>query len=152
MPAYSFESLLKELGEKLGLPNLESTRENNITLTLKGKNEVVLQKHNTEPLIIISFEIAELPASRYRENIFREALKFNGLNQLHAGVFAFSKKTQKFFLFDMLPLNDTSVEQVQQVINTLAEKAALWRESINRGEIPTLTSSSQARSGGGILG
>lgn len=152
MPAYSFESLLKELGEKIGISNLESTRNNNITLTLKDKNEVVLQQHKTEPFLIIAFEIAEIPIGRYRENILREALKFNGLNQLHGGAFAFSKKTQRLFLFDMLPFNDLSVDQILTILKTLSERVTQWKEALNRGDIPTIGATTQARSGGGIFG
>lgn len=147
MPAHSFDSLLKELGEKIGIPNLEPTSNNNLALSLKG-TEVVLQQHKTEPFVIISFEIAEIPSGRYRENILREALKFNGLNQLHAGIFAFSKKTQKLFIFDMLPLNDVSGDQVNTIMTSLGEKAAAWKEALNRGDIPTIVTASQARSGG----
>lgn len=152
MPAYSFESLLRELGDKLGIPNLESTRNNNVTLTLKGNNEVVLQKHQTQPFLIICFEIAEIHVGRYRENILREALKFNGLNQLHGGIFAFSKKTQKLFLFDMLPFNDLSVDQVQTLMTSLSEKATIWKEALNRGEIPAIGVAFQARASGGLFG
>ena len=108
MPAHSFESLLKELGEKINITNLESTSNNNITLTLKGKNNVILELHKTQPFLIITFDIAEIPASRFRENVLREALKFNGLNKVHTGIFAFSKKSQKLVLFDMLPLDEIS--------------------------------------------
>lgn len=151
MPAHSFESLLKELGEKMGVPNLESTRNNNVALTLKDKNEVVLQQHNTQPLLIISFEITEIPAGRYRDNIFREALKFNGLNQLHGGIFAYSKKSQKLFLFDMLPLSDISPDLVSSIILSLSEKVTLWKESLNRGEIPSIPSN-RSQYGSGIFG
>lgn len=153
MPAHNLESLLKEIGEKIGIPNLEPTVDNNISLTLKGNNDVVLQLHKSLPLLIISFEIVEVPTGRYRENILREALKFNNLNQPHSGIFAFSKKNQKLFLFEMLPMDEISGDQVYAIIKTLSEKVTVWKESLNRGEIPTVgATSSQARSGGGIFG
>ncbi|KIC75879.1 putative type III secretion chaperone SycE [Neochlamydia sp. TUME1] len=142
MPSHNLESLLKDLGEKIELSHLEPTGNNNITLLLKGNNEVVLQKHNSQPYLIISFEILELPIGRFRENIFREALKFNHLNKAHEGIFAFSKKTQMFFLFDMLPFDEISGEQVNAIMQNLSEKVTLWKEALNRGEIPTIGFSS----------
>lgn len=152
MPAHTLESLLKELGEKIDLPKLESTRNNNIALILKGKNEVVLQQHKTEPYLIISFEIVEIPAGRYRENILREALKFNGLNKAHEGIFGFSKKTQKLFLFDMLPMDDISGDQVNTIMQALSEKVTVWKEALSRSDIPTIGATIQAKSGGGLFG
>lgn len=152
MPLHNLQSLLKELGEKIGIPNLEPTSNNNLTLTLKGNNDVVLQQHKTQPYLIISFEIAEIPAGRYRENILREALKFNGLNQLHKGVFAFSKKNQKLFLFEMLPLEEISADQVNTIMQSLSEKVTVWKEALQRGDIPNIGNTSQAQSGGGLFG
>lgn len=140
MPAYTFASLLKELGEKIGIPNLEPTENNNIVITLAGKNDLILEQHKSQPFLIISFEITEIPAGRFRENILREALKFNDLNQVHGGVMAFSKKTQKLVLFEMLPMNDIHVDQLYTVMKALSEKATLWKESLSRGEAPSLTS------------
>lgn len=151
MPAHSLESLLKELGEKIGIPHMEPTHNNNITLTLKENQSVVLQKHNTLPFLIITFEIFEIQAGRFRENILREALKFNGLNQPY-GVFAFSKKMQKLYLFEMLSLNEISGDLVNTVMQALSEKVTVWKEALNRGEIPTLVSTSPAHPGGGIFG
>lgn len=152
MPAHSFESLLKDLGEKINITQLESTRNNNITLTLKGKNNVVLELHKTQPFLIISFDIAEIPPSRYRENVLREALKFNGLNKIHAGIFAFSKKSQKLILFDMLPLDEISGEKVLSIMMDLTNKVSVWKEALNRGDIPVIEASAQPRHGGGIFG
>jgi hypothetical protein len=152
MPTHNFESLLKELGQIISIPNLESTSNNNITLTLQGKNNVILEKHKQLPLFIISFDITEIPAGRYRENVLREALKFNGLNKVHAGIFAFSKKSQKLILFDMLPLEEISGEQVHTIMMALSEKVTTWKEALSRGEIPALDPASRPRSGGGIFG
>jgi hypothetical protein len=152
MPAHSFESLLKDLGTKIDIPNLQPTRNSNIKLTLKGNHNVVLQQHTTQSYLIISFEIAEIPGGRYRENIFREALKFNGLNQLHGGMFGYSKKTQKLFLFDMLPLDNISGDQVKTLIFNLLEKVAAWKEGIQKGDIPTIAAQAHVRSGGNIFG
>lgn len=152
MEAHTFESILKELGEKIGIPNLEPTKNNNITLTLKNKINVTLQLHKDQPLLIISFKIVEIPASRYRENVLREALKFNGLNKQQKGVFAFSKKTQTLILFEMLPLDHISSDQVKTVMMSLSEKAALWKETLNRGEIPSSGAEVQAKSNAGIFG
>ena len=152
MPAHTFASLLKEIGEKIGISNLESTQNNNITLTLKGKNDVVLQQHKTEPYLIISFEITEIPAGRYRENILREGMKFNGLNQAHEGIFGFSKKAQKLFLFDMLPMNEISADQVNSIMHSLSERVTLWKDTTSRGDIPNIGTTVQSQFGGGIFG
>jgi len=151
MPSYTFESLLKDVGEKLEIPNLESTVNNNITLTLKNKVDVVLQRHKSQPYLIIACEIADVPGGRYRENIFREALKFNNLNKPHEGIFAFSKKTQKLFIFDMLPFDEITGEQVISVMQILGNKAQIWKEGLDRGNIPTI-GHSQPTGGGGLFG
>lgn len=150
MPAHTFESLLRDLGDKIQL-SLESSSNNNISLKIKD-NDVVLQKDSKQPFLIISFEISEIPIGRYRENILKEALKFNALNQLHTGVFAFSKKDQKLILFEMLPLSDIHADQVFNIMQVLSEKVTLWKDALNRGNIPMIDQSSQARSGGGIFG
>lgn len=151
MPSHTMESLLKDLGEKIDIPELEPTVNNNITLKLKDGNEVVLQKHKSQPYLIISFEIANLQLGRYQENIFREALRFNGLNKVHQGIFGFSKKNQKLYLYEMLPFDYISGDQVASLILSLTEKVTVWKESLNRGDIPTI-GVSQPRSSGGIFG
>lgn len=152
MPAYSFPALLKELGERLDIPNLEPSQYNNAALKLKGGVNVLLQAHKTDPYLIASFEISDLQAGRYRENVLREALKFNSLNQSHQGIFGYNKINQKFYLFDMIAFEDTTPEQVHTILLNLSVKVKQWKEAFERGEIPVIEVSSHPQTGGGIFG
>jgi hypothetical protein len=143
MAAHSFDSLLRELGPLLGIPDLQSTQNNNVSIQLGNhKHLITLEKHRKSPILIISIAIAELQTGRFTENIFREALRFNGQNGLHTGSFGFSKSAQKLFLFEMLPLEFISPEQVSSILVSLSKTAAEWIDGINRGDIPTIQTTS----------
>jgi Tir chaperone protein (CesT) family len=154
MPAHSFDSILKEVSEKMNLSGLKATVNDNITLQVPPNQTLVtLQKHNKQPILIISSDIMELQDGRFRENIFREALKFNGLNEYHKGTFGFSKKSQKLILFDMLPLDEIFPEQVVETMSEIAIKVSRWKESLERGDIPTIDlNAGGSASRGGIFG
>ena len=100
--------------------------------------------------MIIGIEVAEILHGMYRQNIFREALRANGL-QNHKGIFAYSKIKEKLILFDMIPIRSATGETIMEMLTSLSVKAGVWKMAIDKGEMPSLESvgvGSSKKSGG----
>ena len=93
---------------------------------------------------------------RYRENLFREALKANGLPMPRQGIFSYSKKKDSLVLFDTLFMNELTAQKMADFLTPFMQKADLWRQAIPKGEIPSFTgnelSFGATPSGSGMFG
>ena len=98
-------------------------------------------------------QLGFLPAGRYRESVFREALKANNLPPPRYGNFAYSKKADQLVLFDSTSLQDLNGEKIAQHFTPFAEKAFHWQDAISRGEVPSILGAFSTRKvGTGMFG
>src|SRR5207253_6576274 len=107
--------------------------------TLKFRNGVQVQMEmdpRGENLLIIS-NLGSILSGRYRENLFREALKANGLAPPRYGIFAFGKKNDALVLFDSLLLDELTGQKLADFLLSFTQKAELWKTGIDRGEVPS---------------
>lgn len=98
-----------------------------------------------EHLLIVA-ELGTVPVGKYRETLFQEALKQNGIAESSSGSFAYSKQADTLILFDMLHVKDANGQKVFDLLTPFCTKAKSWTEAITRGEIP-LTSTVAATGG-----
>ncbi len=150
----AFETLLDGLGKLL-----------NMTLAPDGHNACQIKTANglmvhMEPdargeRLMIAADLGTPPPGRYRENLFREALKANGLPPPRQGIFCYSKKKDALVLFDSLLLDELSPEKMYDFLNLFIQKADLWKNAIPKGETPSFTGnelSFGSKSGSGMFG
>lgn len=131
-----FGSLMEELG-KLMKTKLVPDKNNACLMMFKSGLKLQIELDASSERVMLASELGELPSGRYRENIFREALKANGLPPPHVGLFAFSKKKENLVIFDMLDLRDLTAGALFDFIVPFMQKAELWRSTISRGEVPS---------------
>lgn len=144
-----FESLLEELGKVMQIKDLHPDRNHSCKIRLANGLEIQIEMDSMGHELIIGCELGHLPQGRYRENIFKEALKANGLPAPRHGTLAYSNKSENLVLFESLPLKELTGEKIADVIGPFSEKALLWKGSIERGEVPSVVG---ARSSGGLFG
>jgi hypothetical protein len=144
-----FESLLDELGTVMDIPDLHPDRNHTCLITFPNKLDIQIEMESHGRNIVIGTELGNIPAGRYRENIFREALKINGTQPPLHGVLSYSNKSRSLVLFEKLPTKDLTGEKIADALTLFSEKALSWKEALIKGEVPTLVST---RSSGGIFG
>lgn len=148
-----FGLLLEELGTIIKI-KLEPDKNNACLIKYPNGLSVQLDFDATSEEIIMLSNLGTPAPGRYRENLFREALKANGLPPPQPGIFAYSKKTDSLVLFTTVPLADTSGQKLADTLSPFMLRAELWLGAMARGEIPSFmgTELSFGKSGGGMFG
>jgi hypothetical protein len=136
----AYTALLEELGKSLGGIELTSDKNNTCLIHLKDGIEVQIELDHKGDSLLIGSDLGEVPVGRYRENLFREALKANGLPSPIYGILAFSQRIDHLILYTMLPLKDLNGEKISAFLTPFALKAKVWKDAIERGEVPVVQS------------
>lgn len=136
-----FGNILAEIGQALKIPDLHPGKDSSCLVKMPSGVTVQFELDKKGEALLIGSEIGQLQAGRYRENVFREALKANGMPPLN-GIFAFSKKAEKLVLFMKIPLKDYHADKLLTILTPFLEKAQLWRDAIARGDIPVASQTS----------
>jgi hypothetical protein len=97
---------------------------------------VCLEIDKSGNLLVVS-DLGTPSLGRYRENLFREALKANGLPPPRNGIFAYSKRKDSLVLYDSLPTVKLTAPKLFEYLTTFKQKADLWRSAIVQGTIPS---------------
>lgn len=142
-----YENLLQELGKILGI-SLTPDSNNSCLVRLKGGIEVQLELDKQGDRLLMGTNLGSVPLGRYRENLFREALRANGMPPPKAGTLAYSRRSDCLVLFRWLPARSLSGEGIASSLKPFVELATLWRTAIQRGEIPSFEGPSAAGYGG----
>jgi hypothetical protein len=133
-----FGVLLQELSRLMGISELRPDRNNSCLINMQKGYKVQLEVDSSGRYLIIGCDLGEVPTGRYRETIFMEALKINGMPSVLNGHLAYSKKLNHLILFEMLDLTNINGDKVFAVMTPFLEKAAVWKDAITRGEIPVM--------------
>jgi hypothetical protein len=137
-----FGALLEELGNAMNL-KLAADSKNACRIHFPDKLDVHMSPDTLGEFLNIVIEIGSPGEGKYRENVFREALKANGLPAPRNGVFCYGNKKESLLLYEAVPFEDIHGQRLADIIQTLTQKARQWKEALSRGEIPSF------RSGGG---
>ena len=86
-----FDNLIQELGTVLKI-KLKPDKNNACLLRFKNGMQIQLEADSRSEKLILASDLGQIPQGRFRENIFREALKANGLPPPRNGIFAYGKK------------------------------------------------------------
>ena len=143
------ESLLEELGKVIEISTLRPDQNRSCLITFPDGLQVQIELDPQGTSIIIGCDLGSAPPGRYRENVFREALKTNNLPPPHNGILAFSQKSDHLILFENLPTKDLTGEKIADALEPFNEKARKWKDALLRGDIPTV---SNIRTSSGMFG
>ena len=147
MVTNQFGAIIQELGRTLGY-DISPNVEDNCTLPLPNGINIQMEMDDQKEFFILGAEIGNAPAGRYREELFREAMLYNGIEK-RAGTFAYSEVSDNLVLFKELPLRELNGEKVAAALVPLGEKASAWKKAMTRGEMPPVDAASSSSSGGG---
>jgi len=149
-----FGLLLNDMGALLEIKDLHPDANNSCIVRFPSGVQIQLELDKSQEKLIFGCDIGEVPAGRYRANIFREALRSNGLPypNSHRGIFAFSKKADHLILFRTVLMKDLNAEKLVEELKPFEEKAAYWQETVMQGGTPVVGHGSQVMQSGGMFG
>lgn len=140
MVVNQFEALLQELGQILKIP-LHPDKTHSCLIKLKEGVSVQLEIDRPGDSLLFGIDVADVPPGKYRENLFKEALRANGSPSPRYGTLAYSRKTGHLVLFERLPLKDLNGDKVAEFLKPFVMKAKVWKDAIIRGEVPVIQGS-----------
>lgn len=133
-----YEAILSDIGTALQLPDLHPDRNNSCLITFPNGLKVQIDMDRNGSFLVIGSDLGQVPLGRYRENIFREALKANGMPYPQHGILAYSTKTDHLIIFETYPMRDLTGERVADQMQIFMEKALHWKNSMEKGDIPVV--------------
>ena len=103
-------------------------------------------------LLLIACRLIALPMGRYRNDMMRAALKFNGATSPWTGTFGYSEKLQELILFIKLDPHFFSPQEILANFPTFIQKAKQWTDAITKNQIPTPVSDKPSSQPSGLFG
>lgn len=134
------------------LQQLKVNEYNVCNIPLPDGNSVQLELDPREESLVIATVLGTVTPGTYRTNLFREALKYNGLPPPRNGILAFSTKTDHLLLYDKKHLREITGASLAENLPPFLEKASIWREAIGTGIVPTVAQSPSFGSVGKLFG
>lgn len=134
-----FGALLEELGSLL---NVKLAPDANHSCLIKTKEGVSIQLEldRSGEHILFASQMPEVPSNgRFRETIFREALKANGMPPPLYGAFGYSKSRNSLILWAKLDVDKLNGEKLHAYFTQFLGKALLWYDALSRGNVPDAT-------------
>lgn len=147
-----FGSLLQELGKILEIPDLHPDRNNSCLIKLKSGLSIQLEFDRSGQFLILGSDLGTVPPGRYRENLFREALKANDLPYPNHGTLAYSKKSDHLIIFEKMAAADMTGEKIAAEIMPFSEKALVWKEALQKGDVPIINQGYSSQKSAGMFG
>lgn len=131
-----FANVLAELSAILKL-KLAPDKNNACLIKFKSGLSIHMEFDAGAEQVVIVSELGTPPLGRFRENLFREALKSNGLPPPKNGIFAYSKKNDALVLYSSVPMANLSGQKLADLLAPFMQKADLWRVGIEKNEVPS---------------
>lgn len=145
-------ALLQELAKALKIAALSPDSNNSCLVKLASGLQIQIELDRTGEFLILGSDLGEVPPGKYRENLFKEALKANDADHPIHGILAFSKKTEHLVLFEKISIKDLNGAAIAEEIAPFAEKGLMWENAIKRGEIPVITGIRTSDKASGMFG
>ena len=150
MVATLFETLLKEFEPYFRCPLKPD--ENESCLIHLGMGFDVQIELNRYGLVLIGCKLGVLPHSRYRDLIFKQALKINGTTPPSTGIFGYSQKSSQLILFLILDPQTLNPDRITAILNPFFIKANLWAQAIKQATVPLAKETAPASGPAALFG
>lgn len=145
-------ALLQELGKSLKVADLHPDSNNSCLIKLTNGQQIQVELDRSAEFLILGADLGTVPPGKYRENLFKEALKANDLPHPIHGILAFSKKTEHLVIYERIPIRDLTGEKIAEEITPFTEKALVWENALKRGEVPSIAQFKTSDKGSGMFG
>jgi len=142
-----FEQLLKDLGIAMNL-DLKPDAHGSCLLDFFNGINIQIDMAEDGERILIGSQVVQLNPGNFREIVFKEALKHNSVNKILVGIFAYSSKNDTLILFQYLYFKNINGQELFNYLQEFATLITLWREGLNRGQVPQIEESAAS----GIFG
>jgi hypothetical protein len=134
-----FNDLLASLGIVFGMA-LHADKNNACALQIKKGLVIQLQPDPSGERLLLLSRVVEIPPGKFRENVLKEALKYNGEKLFPIGIFAYLPKTNTLTLFQQYPIEELNGEKLAGFLSPFIDLAEKWRDSILSGQVgPTIS-------------
>ena len=143
-----FDSLLKELGNAIDIEDLHPDSNNSCLIGFESGIEIQIEPYNRDDFLLMCCDLGRIPPGRYREDVFREALKANGMPHPRYGTFAYSEQSDHLILFGLLSYRELNGEKIASFLFPFKEKAERWKEALERGAVPLADTMTTSRPSG----
>lgn len=132
-------TILKDLEKYIQIEDLHTDENASCQINFGEGLSVQIELDPAGEFICVGAALGEVPTGRYRQTLFKEALKANGLPPPRNGTFAFSEKSKSLVYFEYLWAKEMTGQKLFTFLTNFKEKALLWKGSIARGEVPQLS-------------
>ncbi len=88
--------------------------------------------------ILVGSKLGSVHMGRYRDNLIKQALKSNASSFPSCGIFGFSQKSNQLILFIKIDPIKLSPHEIVNSLPPFINKAKIWKEAIEKGDIPAL--------------
>lgn len=131
MGFHSLEDFIMALGEALNMP-LKVDARSSCVLRFNKDVAVQIQLDRTKKSVLIASKLGTLMEGFYRQEVFKTALHYNGLEN-SVGKLGFNAKSNQLILFQMYPLSSVDAQKFSKFIPKFAEQAEKWVAMIYNG-------------------
>lgn len=129
------QQLLDELSQIFHLP-LKIDRHHACSIQIKEGVTLQLQLDPLQENLFLFAKVGEVPPGKYRENVFKEALKTHSLPEPRIAHFGFIAKSAELALFHSYPLTILKGELLAGLIGAFLQYAIEWKKGLAQGTIP----------------
>lgn len=134
-----YGTLLEELGRAMQIPDLHPDRNNACQIRLKNGLQIQVEINPKNNMLLLGCDLGDIPQGRYRVDLFREALKANGMPYPQHGILSYSNKTDHLILYEFLSLQDLTGDKIADALTPFTEKALIWKNAMANNEVPVVT-------------
>lgn len=135
-----FEEALKALGVEWDLP-LHPDHNRACLLRMGESCSLQIEYNKSQESLLVAAFIAETPPGKFRENLFKTALKLNHQAPQTARL-SYSDKNNQLALYQQIPLENLSGKALSDLLNQFTEKVVAWKRGVDTGDLAALFSSS----------
>ena len=125
-----FEELLKELGEVIDVP-LHLDKHRACKINVNHFLNVQLEGDPLKERILMAAFLCDVPAGKFRENVFKDALKINNLYP-RIGTLAYSQRNNKLALFEYVYFHDLNAKKLSEILSKFIDRGTLWKTAIEK--------------------
>jgi hypothetical protein len=126
-----FQELLDELGAHIRFP-LHVGKNRSCGLNINDQIHIQLTMNDTtQSLLVVAF-VAEVPLGRYREELFKEALKHND-RYPRPGVLSFMSKVNQLTAFEYLPIVELNGVKLAAFLGSFIPFVDEWHVAVAKG-------------------
>ncbi len=129
-----FDNLLFELGKILDV-ELYPDQNRACLLVINNAYRVQLELDKYEENLLFGALIAEIPPGKFRENVLKDALKYNAIAPpKRIGTLGYIDKINTLSLFDFLPIHDLNAQKVSEHLGRFMDQLILWIDALKSNQ------------------